>query len=751
MQKNEPFKNNKQPGIRIARFSVEASLLEELGERLVAFPEVALTELIKNSYDADAHKCTVTLDKDEIVVKDDGNGMSEDEFLNFWMVVGTKSKIRNTKSRKLQRKVSGSKGIGRFSVRFLGSNLHLSTTAVGTGNIKYRIDATFDWNKSDNQQSLSKIEIEYTVSKVSSSVKSGTTLTISKLRSGVAESDLGVIRTSTLELTSPLTGLEKPPFAELASADTGFNVEIVTAQNDGGDSTESVADSVLKGYVARARLELLTGGKLNVKIFFDRSTAVIYSKTIDLKIHFHEFRLDTPLFIDIRYFPTRKGTFAGLDVNGWAAKNWFKENCGVAIVDNGFRILPYGAGTDDWLKLNFDKARNVRNEWRSEIMKNLHPLPPEASDPRNNPMLYLPNSGQVFGAVFVASGPTINKKDSDFQLIPSMDRQGYVQNTAFKRVRDITRFGLELIAYFDHTRIRETEEKEIANQLKSAEEDLAAAIKEIQKSPSIAAEEKTRLCSLLRVAATGYSEVEKYRKSAQESLEMMSLLGVLAGFMTHEFEQTLFKLSDAVSILKKLARSHDELKGNASKLEESKKHLETYLEYSRLFTEKVSDHSSHDFLVKPQIQLVLDTLAMPRDKHDIEVDLQMSDDTIGPAVPIAAYSGILLNLLSNAFKALIARSDNTPRKVRIVAVSDGSTHRLIVADSGVGIPNRLRERIWEPLFTTTKRGANPLGSGMGLGLSLVKRVVANVGGKISLMESPPAGFVTAFEIEFPLD
>ena len=751
MQKNEPVKNNKKSEIKIARFLVEASLLEELGERLVALPEVALTELIKNSYDADAHKCTVILNKDEIVVKDDGNGMTEEEFLNFWMVVGTKSKIRNTKSRNLQRKVSGSKGIGRFSVRFLGSNLYLSTTAVGAGNIKYRIDATFDWNKTDSQKSLSKIEIEYTVSKVGSSVKPGTTLTISKLRSGVAESDLGVIRTSTLELTSPLTGLEKPPFADLASADAGFNVEIVTAQNGGSDSIESVAESVLKGSVARARLELLSGGKLNVKIFFDRSATMIYSKTINLQKHYPKFRLDTPLFIDIRYFPQRKGTFAGLDVNGPVAKDWLKKNCGVALIDNGFRVLPYGDGTDDWLKLNFDKARNIRTKWRSQLMRDLHPLPPEASEPKNNPMLYLPNSGQLFGAVFVASGPTVHKEESDFQLIPSMDRQGYVANTAFKLICDITRFGLELIAYFDHTRIREAEEKAVAMQLKSAEEDLAAAIKEIQKSPTIAAEEKTRLSSLLRVAAIGYSEVEKYRKSAQESLEMMSLLGVLAGFMTHEFEQTLFKLSEAVTILKKLARSHDELKGNASKLEESKKHLETYLEYSRLFTEKVSDHSRHDFLVKPQIQLVLDTLAMPREKHDIEVDLQMSDDTIGPAVPIAAYSGILLNLLSNAFKALIARSDNTPRKVRIVAVSDGNTHRLIVADSGIGIPNRLRDRIWEPLFTTTKRGANPLGSGMGLGLSLVKRVVANVGGKISLMESPPAGFVTAFEIEFPLD
>jgi signal transduction histidine kinase len=460
--------------------------------------------------------------------------------------------------------------------------------------------------------------------------------------------------------------------------------------------------------------------------------------------------LDTQLFIDIRYFPYRKGTFSDLEVNGWVAKSWLKDNCGVAIIDNGFRIHPYGTGTDDWLRLNFDKARNTRDEWRSIVMRKLFPLPPEAAEPKNNPMLYLPSSGQLFGAVFVESSPIKQKSDSDYQLIPSMDRQGYVTNTAFRRVRDITRFGLELIAHLDHTRIREAEENKIANEMKSAEEDLAAALTEIRKSPSIAAEEKTRLSSLLRVAAAGYSEVDKYRKSAQESLEMMSLLGVLAGFMTHEFEQTLFKLSEAVSILKKLARSHDGLKDSAIKLEDSKNHLETYLNYSRLFTEKVSDHSQSNFKVKPQIQLVLDTLSMPQEKHGIEVDLQIMDDTMGPAVPIAAYSGILLNLLSNAFKALIARADSAPRKVRIVAVSDGNKHRLIVADSGVGIPSRLRDRIWEPLFTTTKKDASPLGSGMGLGLSLVKRVVANVGGKISLMETPPAGFATAFEVEFPL-
>lgn len=746
----KPLERNKAQPPKFAKFSVEASLLEELGERLVAAPEVALTELIKNSYDADAKSCKVALSNDSIVVEDDGNGMTEKEFLDFWMVVGTRSKVRKTTSRKFKRKVSGSKGIGRFAVRFLGAHLHLATTAVYSGQ-KFKIEANFDWAKADSSRTLTEIEIAYTVTPIPSTSETGTTLTISKLRSGVVQANLGEIKTNTLGLTSPITGLEKPPFAESITSDPGFNVLFSTSQDNESAQPESIAETVLRNYVARVRLEVLNNSELDVRLFFNRDTTPIYCEKLDLKQHYEDFIIDTPLFIDIRYFPQRKGTFTGLGVNGWTAKDWLKTNCGVAIIDNGFRIHPYGTGTDDWLKLNFDKARNVRAQWRSRLMRNLFPLPPEASEPKNNPMLYLPNSGQVFGAAFVASKPITKRENSDSCLIPSMDRQGYISNTAFRRIRSLTRFGLELIAYHDHIRIREAEEIEIALKLKGAEDDLTAALQEINQSTSISSAEKKRLSDLLSVAAAGYSEVDKYRKTAQESLEMMSLLGVLAGFMTHEFEQTLFKLSEAVNILNKLSKSNPELHESTAKLEVSKKHLEAYLDYSRLFTEKASDHERKKFRAKAQVQLVLDTLATVREKHGIHVDLQMTEDTMGPEVPVAAYSGVLLNLLSNAFKALIARADKGPRQVRIVATTDSKAHKLIVADSGVGIPNRLRERIWEPLFTTTKRDANPLGSGMGLGLALVKRVVSNIGGKISLMESPPSGFTTAFEVEFPLD
>src|SRR3954467_4959571 len=81
-------------------FSVESRILRELGERLVKQPEVALVELIKNAYDADARLCKVTYTPPvEITVVDDGHGMTLSEFKNGWMRIGTSSKAKEGQSR----------------------------------------------------------------------------------------------------------------------------------------------------------------------------------------------------------------------------------------------------------------------------------------------------------------------------------------------------------------------------------------------------------------------------------------------------------------------------------------------------------------------------------------------------------------------------------------------------------------------------------------------------------------------------
>jgi HSP90 family molecular chaperone len=136
--------------VQIVNFSVDSALLRELGERLVGKPYIALAELVKNGFDADAHEVTITLDSIEryLSVVDNGQGMTEEEFKNFWMRVGSTHKEKQRYSRKLNRLMTGSKGVGRLAVQFLAGSLTLETTSEY--DLSKRLIANITWEKAVN-------------------------------------------------------------------------------------------------------------------------------------------------------------------------------------------------------------------------------------------------------------------------------------------------------------------------------------------------------------------------------------------------------------------------------------------------------------------------------------------------------------------------------------------------------------------------------------------------------------------------
>ena len=76
-------------------------------------------------------------------------------------------------------------------------------------------------------------------------------------------------------------------------------------------------------------------------------------------------------------------------------------------------------------------------------------------------------------------------------------------------------------------------------------------------------------------------------------------------------------------------------------------------------------------------------------------------------------------------------------------------HVFEVLDSGIGIPVAIKDRVFEPFFTTTDTDYHPLGSGMGLGLALVQRVVKAFGGYVDFHQAP-TGFSTCIQVKLPL-
>ena len=177
---------------------MDAALLVELGERLVARRSVALAELIKNAYDADATLVMVSFQnvtgkRGEIVVSDDGSGMTLETMKNAWMRIATTDASVNSRSKRFGRQKTGAKGVGRFACRRLASGLSLVSTSRGPEGLE-RIRATFDWRSFKPGLDLSDVKINVTRELLDEEVPTGTILRFNDLADTWAASDIAEIQ-----------------------------------------------------------------------------------------------------------------------------------------------------------------------------------------------------------------------------------------------------------------------------------------------------------------------------------------------------------------------------------------------------------------------------------------------------------------------------------------------------------------------------------------------------------------------------
>jgi PAS domain S-box-containing protein len=124
----------------------------------------------------------------------------------------------------------------------------------------------------------------------------------------------------------------------------------------------------------------------------------------------------------------------------------------------------------------------------------------------------------------------------------------------------------------------------------------------------------------------------------------------------------------------------------------------------------------------------------------VEVDLSRCPSVI--ALPSAMLRQIAYNLVQNAIEASPAGET-----VRVSTVAENGHFELRVRDKGAGVPPEVRERIFEPFFST--KGAGVTTGGMGLGLALVHRTVTAAGGKITIIDAEGGG--CEFVVTLPLN
>ena len=359
---------------------------------------------------------------------------------------------------------------------------------------------------------------------------------------------------------------------------------------------------------------------------------------------------------DIRFFPRRKGAFRGLPVDGRRAQSWIKENHGVVVFDRKFRVQPYGAPRDDWLRLQADAARNYRDP-RSPLAEKHFPMSQaEKLDTKQNWMLRLPQSMQLVGLVCVNGRRASEREEDGEGLIASADREGFVENKAFSELWDLVRGAVEAIAFSDRKLQQEEQARERAIQLEAAQNQTRAAIEEIETNPHIAEEDRSRIVTaLVQSQKLAEQQGEDY-KEREQRLEVMSLLGVVAGFMTHEFGIALAELESTKVSLESLAKKRPVYGDTAKAFANHIRQLEEFVNYSSGYIQGSRSVPKKSYLARPRIRQMKRVFGEYAAKRGIDVDMAGVNSRLeAPLVPVSLYNGLALNLFTNALKAVTRR------------------------------------------------------------------------------------------------
>ena len=357
-------------------------MLQLLGDQLIRDPNIAVFELLKNAYDADATEVTVTLnqierpDEASIVVEDDGSGMTFETVLNVWLEPGTdhraRQKSEGRRSPRHGRLPMGEKGIGRFAVHKLGLQVGLVTRAAASDEVLVEVD--WEAMEQENYLSDAALQVVEREPRVFAD-RTGTRITVKRLREPWTRGMARALRRSVTAITSPFDEvssfqprlvLDPDPdwFPKLLDPARAVESALFHARADvdPGGWTMSYDYRFSPPRTAH-RVEARKSHQADVPLGGGEESRQGIRYLRQLEKAAWEARRDSrgadlgvgAFTLDLHIFDLDRETRELLtDYRGVSA--FLEANCGVRVYRDGIRVYDYGEPENDWLGLD---ARRV--------------------------------------------------------------------------------------------------------------------------------------------------------------------------------------------------------------------------------------------------------------------------------------------------------------------------------------------------------------------------------------------------------
>jgi len=670
------------------RFKPRARLLLQLGDQLIKNESIALVELVKNSYDADANKVDIYMEHVDnaedgiIIIEDDGYGMDAETVENVWMEPGSDFKSEKFRNRELSPKYKrlpiGEKGIGRFGVHKLGNQIELVTKKDGAKEVFVKID----WTIFNNYRYLDDVPIKIIEREQPVLFKNGatgTSITISDLRK---EWTRGVARNVKRTITALVSPFE---------SNDSFNAEFDIADKPGWFEGLLKWDDI-KDYALFNFKVTINGSKIKKFDYSftpwasmpkisgrkeDKDNAII-SKFSELEDEDgRKFSLNAHEIGDVvfeGYIFDRDAYVMRLGVSDKTGfKNYLDNNSGIRVFRDGLRVYDYGEPENDWLGLDLRRV--------------------------NQPTKRLSNN-IILGAIYL-------KRSDSSDLIEKTNREGFVENGAYKAFRDSILHTLnivETLRFSDKQKLREIygptpKSEPVLHVLGELKEYVDKNVREDDVKKEIVA---------------GLVKIEEDYKRINENLLKAAGAGLSMSVVVHEVEKIILEVA---KVLK--AENASERAMNLVK------HLEKLIDgYSAII--RKSTQTNED--VREVIDQALTNTEYRLASHKVEVIKAYKNykGAIKTKIARGLVIGSIMNIIDNSIYWL-EKAGRKKKKIYIdVSEEEKGFLNIIIADNGTGflLPT---EEITEP-FVSAKPG------GIGLGLHIASEIMAAQKGKLSFPE-----------------
>lgn len=694
------------------RFRPKARILRLLGDQLIGSPRLAIFELVKNAYDADAQNVTVTLeglgtDEAQVVVADDGEGMDRNTIENVWFVPGAdhreQQRLQGRRSARFNRLPLGEKGLGRFAVHKLGDEIELVTRHRDEPSESVVI---LDWKTLLDDGFLEALEVDV-VSRPSQTFPGethGTCISIRELRQ--KEWTRGELRRLYRQVTSICSPFKAPK---------EFSVTLeVPGREEDLAGLPSVTDILRRAFwhytftldgdgfsweyrfinhISSAKLEGRETSGDNESLPLDDDADESTEETTPRRSRRRKIDTVTADIEFLKGIGPISGEFYIFDrdrevlnrmLESDLVTRFLNENGGIRVYRDGIRVYNYGERGDDWLGLDLRRV----NQPSRRISRNV-----------------------VLGAVNLELG-------SSTELKEKTNREGFVENEAYFRLRRIVLAAIAAMEAErdpDKDRLRKALGKDAPTQTLDAE----PPIKNIRKA--------AKRLGVAEELEPHIRRIESEFESLRQTLLNVGMSGIGLAVVFHEIDRGVRELHAAI----RAGRASDALEKQAKELSQLLDGFSTLLRKSE---EKSVAASS-------VIRQARDISAPRLRFHETALECPILEDGIGDfeaLMPRGLILGALTNLLDNAIYWLrvgypdVGPQSSVRRKIYIGTTNDmDAGPAILVADNGPGFRDD-PELLTKPFFTRRP-------DGIGLGLYYVKLAMEISGGTLEFPTSADVG------------